>query len=628
MSTNFTNAVYVPTALATRDYIQISGYCYKKVAADQTVTDEIIRTDFVTGFDDCLDCNTCRCPKDINFIFGGILHNISLDTHSFAETAFTVTTSSTGWQEIALESGYLNKTGDTNYEFKPLSVRCYDRKIDMQSGIYASFDSSTSHIAHFNYVSGDDIYERRDLQNALATGEFGSLPAWDYITQYDDAISFQNTIRTIKFKSLCESTCNHHDVNFRLRGTVRESSLRLMPDTEQHDSWVYISCTGIPKTPGQIIDYIPNGTGMTWNEYYNVPTVAPFGQIQFRPISIDVVNLPMLTGGAGGTGAKHFSVTGSGHYKEGNVAYTAGQWGRGFYDHFDSTDVGLDADGIYYGSQYSLDVGVPYGINYAKYPDCAHDDVVRFKYQNGIATGCFNTSEIADGNLKVGTYRHMLFTGMINGDGADYAAFYNAAGNGGLDWSSGIYSYQFYPSGDDSNLDSINGWAGNTAVLSNEETHKHYKSVIANHSPVNMDNPLRFWDVRSGVFPASDADLDKAAMALKFDSKESYEILYSAGTSGLGFFSETYSTGIRFNEGGYDNYELLVPILDNVGTPVSLRKTLVEPTEIMERYLLVNSGDSLHVDGETPNFPKVTNDPSQVTTQAIKSIKFQLSFEK
>ena len=623
MSTNFPNAVYVPTALASKDYIQISGYCYKKVATNQTVTDEIIKTDFITGFTDCLDCNTCRCPKDINFIFGGILHNISLDSYSFSETAFTISTSSTGWQEIALESGYLNKTGDVNYEFKPLSVRCYDRKIDMQSGIYASFDSPTSHTAHFNYVSGDDIYERRDLQNALATGEFGTLPAWDYLTQYDDAISYQNTIRTIKFKSLCEATCNHHDVHFRLRGLVSETSKYLQQDLTSQNSWVYVSCTGIPKTPGQIIDYAPNGTGMTWNEYYNVPTTAPFSTIEFDPITVDVVNLPVLTGGAGSTQAKHFSVTGSGHY-----LYTVQNYGRGYYDHPYGFDAGLDADGIQYGPQYSLDIGVPYGINYAKYPECIHDDVVRFKDQNGIATGCFNTLEIADGNLKVGTYRHMLFTGMINGDGADYATFYDAGGNGSVDWSSGIYAYQFYPSGDDSNLDSISGWAGNTAVLNNEETHKHYKSVVANHSPINMDNPLRFWDVRSGIFPASDADLEKAALSIKFNNEQSYEVLYSAGTSGLGFFSDAYSTGIRFNEGAYGNYNLLAPILDNAGTPTSLKTTLVEPSEIMERYLLVNSGDPLHSDVDTPDFPQVTNDPNNVTTKAIKSIKFQLSFEK
>ena len=50
--------------------------------------------------------------------------------------------------------------------------------------------------------------------------------------------------------------------------------------------------------------------------------------------------------------------------------------------------------------------------------------------------------------------------------------------------------------------------------------------------------------------------------------------------------------------------------------------------ELMERYILVNSGDPLHQDGKTPDFPKVTNDPNEVTTKAIRSIKFQLSFKK
>lgn len=609
MSTNFPNAVYVPTGLAyQKDYIKISGYCYKKVSSNHTITDETIRTEFVDGFSDCLDCNTCNCPKNITFIFGGILHNISADTFSFSETPITISTSSNGWQEIALESGYLNKTGDPNYEFKPLSIRCYDRKIDMQSGIYASFDSSSSHIAHFNYVSGDDIYERRDLQNALSTGEFGSLPTWDYFTQYDSAITYQNTLRTIKFKSLCESTCNHHDIHFRLRGVVQETSQKLQPNTNLHHSWVYVSCTGIPKTPGEIVDYKINGTGMTWNTYYN----SPFSTIEFDPTSIEVVNLPMLTGGIGTTGAKHFSVTGSGHYISDNG------YGRGNDDFYFN-------DG--YGPEYSSEVGIPYGINYAKYPECDNDNVRDFKEGYGIATGCFNTVEQADGKYKVGTYRPMLFTGTIEGNASDYTHFYGAAGNPGGNWSSGVYVYQFYPSGDDSDLDSISGWAGNMAVTTNSETHKHYKSTVLNHSPINLYNPLKVWDVRSGVFPESTAQLKDAALTIKFDNASTYEVLYTLGMTGEAITSDIYSTGITYNKGGYNNYDLNAPVLSNAGTPVSLSKTITKPSEIRERYLLINSGDSLH-SSESPEQPSVTADPDTTTTKAIKSIKFQLSFDK
>ena len=69
MSDNFPNAVYIPTGLAgDNDFIRISGYCYRKVDSG-TVSAGRQMTNFVTGFDDCLDCNTCNCPKTINFIF-------------------------------------------------------------------------------------------------------------------------------------------------------------------------------------------------------------------------------------------------------------------------------------------------------------------------------------------------------------------------------------------------------------------------------------------------------------------------------------------------------------------------------------------------------------------------------
>ncbi len=155
MSSNFPNAVYIPTGLADgQDFIKISGYCYKRVADGvESAGSEL--SNFVTGFDDCLDCNTCGCPKNIDFIMGGIQHNISQDTFAFTEKTFTIQTSSTGWQEIAIESGSLNND-DPNINFKPLSIRCYDRKIDLQSGIYASFESVNAFVSHFTYISGQD----------------------------------------------------------------------------------------------------------------------------------------------------------------------------------------------------------------------------------------------------------------------------------------------------------------------------------------------------------------------------------------------------------------------------------------------------------------------------------------
>ena len=87
MSDNFPNVAYIPTGLAgDDDFIRISGYCYRRVDTGVVSAGKQI-TNFVTGFDDCLDCNTCNCPKTIEFIMGGIRHDVSADSFSFAEKA-------------------------------------------------------------------------------------------------------------------------------------------------------------------------------------------------------------------------------------------------------------------------------------------------------------------------------------------------------------------------------------------------------------------------------------------------------------------------------------------------------------------------------------------------------------
>ena len=83
-------------------------------------------------------------------------------TGHFYRKKFSIKTSSKGWQEIAIESGYLNNN-DPSLTFKPTQIRCYDRKIDMRSGIHVSFDDRHAEIAEFHYVTGADLYERQDL---------------------------------------------------------------------------------------------------------------------------------------------------------------------------------------------------------------------------------------------------------------------------------------------------------------------------------------------------------------------------------------------------------------------------------------------------------------------------------
>ena len=67
MSDLFPNAVYVPTGVADqKDFIKVSGYCYKKVASNITISNKTIREDIFGDYTNCLDCNTCGCPKNID----------------------------------------------------------------------------------------------------------------------------------------------------------------------------------------------------------------------------------------------------------------------------------------------------------------------------------------------------------------------------------------------------------------------------------------------------------------------------------------------------------------------------------------------------------------------------------
>ena len=64
------NSLYVPISdAAGKDFVQVSGYCYKKIAESVIIPDGVIATRTIYGsFDDCLDCNSCVCGKDIDFI--------------------------------------------------------------------------------------------------------------------------------------------------------------------------------------------------------------------------------------------------------------------------------------------------------------------------------------------------------------------------------------------------------------------------------------------------------------------------------------------------------------------------------------------------------------------------------
>ena len=105
MSTNFPNSVYVPTGIANdKDYVKISGYCYKKVASNVTVTNQKINTNIIGDFSDCLDCNTCACGKTIDFYVGGfVYHGASIN---FAEIKVPIRNNRSHFSDIYRKHTY------------------------------------------------------------------------------------------------------------------------------------------------------------------------------------------------------------------------------------------------------------------------------------------------------------------------------------------------------------------------------------------------------------------------------------------------------------------------------------------------------------------------------------------
>lgn len=664
MSDLFPNAVYVPTGVAEgKDFIKISGYCYKKVNSNVIVSNKTVRDDIFGDYDNCLDCNTCGCPKNIDFIVGGFLYD-SAGNISFAENKITVTTSSTGWQEIAIESGYLNGNVENNF-FKPAQIRCYDRKIDMKTGISVSFENRNSEIAHFKYVSGDDLYEREDMYFKSTQGELEPIPQWTYLNQYDK-VGIANKIKTIKFKSLCETPCNLHDVSLRIRGKVKENSSYLnlgQSYNENTTSWVYATCTGVPKTPGLIVDCVPSGSGINFTDYFAGSFTGFAGEVdgiqvarpgvtgnvnynvEFDPQSIEVVNLPMLNGEVGSSQAKHFSVTGSGHFAEENWFYSVG-----YSDHYTNFYYGSDGNDIDF--RYSEEIGQQYGIKYNRAPNCLQSSITATDFNefyrhiggNLIAqtssfgtsvgdryTGCYQTSEFADGIYKNGTYTPMMWTGMITGNNVDYENFIDDAGNPALYpefWKTGVYIYQWYKNADRSDANSITGFFGYlTGSFTGEEIQKHYKSKLVNSTPINIGNPLFEWDIKSGNFPISSA------------VKKDYSVMLDFGQDNYSCFFETNISGIMRNDFNsfdrtmgqdpntiWDSYYFNVPQVENLGTPVHSTNTFIKEQKINEGYLLTDSGNPNHVSDQVINKTLSKDKGTQFTD--LKSIKFQLSWNK
>ena len=633
---------------------------------------------FSTGFDDCIDCQACECPTNIDFKFIGAYDPYGSDPSYITSKTISLEVASTGWVEIVVPSGYLNNGTDLNPSgngnFVTSDIQCHYRKVDLNSGIQVSFDHPETTLSQFSYNGGSDKFQRDNLKGKLIsgflTGSYGSTPVGEYKNLFDSGNLNTNIVKKIKFFHDCDIECNKQDVWFRLRGNISEANYRKYgPDLSWGpSSWVYLSCTGIPYTPGQIIDCIPNNTGslngygLSFNDYFESGNfkAGHFPTIQFMPKSIEPVNMPMLTGSAGSGITKNYSATGGYHfgvaskhslYEFSTVGYGGLYHGTPGYDFY-----GISNDWErYIGTQrYISGIG---RFNY-KYHFPANetgfannrdavdgflnppssDTADYYQYLFGDYEGIrgLQPSEWADGLFKNGTYRPMMFTGTITGHLAHWDTFFGDKFNSEKreSWETGVYVFQYYESGDAHRPNQIKGWWGLTSTGSGY--FDHYKTTVENHSPINMGNKLEVYSSRSGNFPDTNASLDTASIILNMGnpnlgntpSDQGYQLPFKFNNqSDLTFnYGKFFMTGggIGVAENPFDDYEQQGVIISG-NYPWFTHKTLVSyGTGDGGRMsnLLINSGNLAHnVNTSDPNSTFGTK------FERVDGIKFVLSFK-
>jgi hypothetical protein len=624
MSSQYQNALYVPTGANAGEFITISGLCYKRVESNVKLINIKPRSDIVTGFLDCEDCNSCKCPKNIEFLMGGLSRNISTNQTIFEDIPIQITTSSTGWQEIAIESGFLNKN-DPNLTFEPISIRCFDRKIDADAGIHIKFKTdNNANLGYFEYNSANDTYIRTNAFLDSIGGKYGDLPEWDYINIFDPKAS-ANQIDTIKFKSDCDVDCNYNDIYFRIKGKVRENKKYLLETGHEFNSFVYADCNNIPQTYGQVVDCIPNSTGLNITEYFlgNFTGLVDGNskpdnyKIEFSPTNIELVNKDLLLGIGGPSGSQDFSVTGSRHFRT-FTGHIPDSFPKG---HQDFAYLGDDTFDI----EYSSGVGIKYKLDYNKPPFCFDESVYnsdfnsyyRHNVKSTNLSGCLQASEFADGTYKNGTYNAYYWSGTVFGNAQDYRDFIDPSMPLGLapsNWITGGYVYQWYTSGEKSQPNSIMGYhAFSNPDATDSELHNHFKSMMHNSGPINTSNPLQDWTVKSGNFPVSSSE----------------KVNFSISLSGDG---NNYSTIISFNNSGSlradsalsDLYNFNAPVLDNLTSINSPFETLANSIESDKIYKLTDSGN---INNSPENLNQTIN-KEDVYVSNIKNLKFQLRWDK
>ena len=684
MSICFPNVLYMPTGLFTGastnyDYIQLSGYCFRRTRSDVPLPSDKYQTTgaFSTGYDDCEDCQSCSCPTNIDFKFIGAYDPNSSDPAYVTSKTISLKVASTGWVEVAVPSGYLNEGTDLkpsgNGNFVASDIQCLYRKVDLNSGIHVSFDNPSAKLSRFTYDCNTDKFGRDNLKGNLIsgflTGTHGATPMGEYLNLFDTGNINTNIIKTIKFYHNCNIECDKQDIWFRLRGNISEAGYNKYGQDSSWgpSSWIYLSCTGIPNTPGQIVDCIPSNTGsldgygLSFNNYFESGNYKElnFPTIQFMPKSIEPVNMPMLTGSAGSGITKRYSVTGGYHFGVPdyniNNEFTAvgyggiyqGTPGYDFYGISDNWDIDIGSKRYISGiGRFNYKYHFPANetgfansreaIDKSLNPPSPNTaDYYQYLFGQYEVISALSPSEWADGLYKNGTYRPMMFTGTITGHLAHWETILGDKFNSEKrqSWETGVYVFQYYQSGDAHRPNQIKGWWGLTSTGSGY--FDHYKTTVENHSPINMGNKIEIYSPRSGNFPDTNASLNTASIVLNMGnpslgntpSDQGYQLPFKFhNQSDLTFnYGKSFMTGggIGTAENPFDDYEQQGVIISG-NYPWFAHKTLVSyGTEDGARMssLLINSGNLAHDHN--------TTDPSSTLGtkfERVDGIKFVLSF--
>jgi hypothetical protein len=650
---NFHHKIYVPTGIAENiNFTQVSGYCYEKINENVTITNDIIHTNLFGDYQSCEHCNSCECGKNIDFIVGGFLH--TPNAISFTQKTISIKTSSTGWQEIAIESGQLNinpstQLADENYNFKPTQIYCFDRKINFSSGIHVSFEERNAEISHFKFASGVDLYERQDLYFESTTGAFGDLPSSDYLNQYDK-VNVANTIRTIKFYNNCDFECPTQDIFLRLHGNVNPDGDDLATDNTadaNSTTWRYIECTGVSTTPGEVINYeLEEPMDFSKIVTGSLSGAGISAQYPFHFDSIDVVNKDILLGNEGSDLDKKYSVTGQYHFEE--------EWlGKGYasstttYYLSNSGYIFLENDDIDYSrdiSKYLLDYSIPpncFDTNISSdgstfnqyYRILGGGPILVASPEQGSSrgeyyTGCFQSSDFIDGKYKNGTMMPMYWTGIITGNADGYTTFIDDEElTPPSNWQTGFYVYQWYPSGNQAQANSLTGFFGLANWDSeNLENQKHYKSTALNQTPINLQNNLKIWSAQSGNFPDSNAEAINASFSIQLEGGSAQGANYNY----IPF--EFYESEIRHEEFDGENMFSAYSFAANQGELANLNEPEYQHNTFLvhgKTRVIYPIYDRAGSEWDS-NIPEENNPQYSQSDNHIKlnSIQFQLSWDK